>query len=364
MNVLIVTSNLSLRSGVASFLVNYLRNLDRTNNHFSLIYYDEASTPTYNDELNKLGISLFYIPRKSFVSNFNRFCKEHFEQFDLIHINDPYLGFLFIGIKKKLGVKKVVFHSHSTKFSDSSCKSLRNFLLSIPSRFIADAFFACSKKAGIKIFGHKFHKKGTVIYNAIDLNKFQFNQWSRLTVRKSLNIDDKCVVIGHVGNMTPPKNHLFLIDVFCEYLKTNPDSVLLMVGDGYLKRKIIKKASRMSIENKLIFAGVVSNVWDYYSAMDYFVFPSKFEGFGMALVEAQINGLNCLYSNVIPFEADLNPLLNCKKSLKRGFKEWANSLSTLKKRFDQNSSVSFKRFDASEAAPFLMDTYHKIFNNE
>lgn len=363
MNILIVTSNLSLRSGVASFLMNYLRNIDRNNNHFSLIYYDKACSPTYNDELIKLGISLFYIPRKSFISELNKFCKEHFGQFDLIHINDPYLSFCFVRIKKQLGVKKVVFHSHTTKFSDSFFKSIRNFLLSIPSRFIADAYFACSKKAGLTIFGRKFYKKGMVIYNALDLPKFYFNQRVRATLRKDLGIDNKCV-IGHVGNMTPQKNHLFLLNVFFEYLKTNPDSVLLMVGDGYLKSSILKKAAKMNIDSNLIFAGVVSNPWDYYNAMDYFVFPSKFEGFGMALVEAQINGLNCLYSSVIPPEADLKPFVNCRKPLKEGFKKWAKSLLSLSKRSNCDCGTFFEAFNILLAAPVLIDTYQKIIGYE
>lgn len=326
--VLHILSNLSIRSGVTSVVMNYLRFIDGNSVGFSIIYYDEVNTENYKRELDDFGVAYHYFPRKSFHHNLKEFCQSNHGKFDILHIHEPFLAPMFIGIKKKLGVKKVIFHSHSTKMSDAKFKELRNRVLSLPSRFIADNFFACSKVAGKSAFGNKFAKKGFVVYNAINLDKFHFNEEIRNELRVKLGIVDK-VVVGHVGNMTPPKNHQFIIKVFSEYLKLNNNAVLMLIGEGYLKNDIILQADTLGIKNHIILVGLVNNVYDYLATMDVFLFPSLFEGLGIALVEAQTNGLRCLFSDVVPKEANIYPAENITMSLKADSSKWARALQKL-----------------------------------
>ena len=359
MRVLLVTSNLSLRSGVMSVLMNYLRNINKNENTFSLIYYDTVDTPTYEEELLRLGIEVLYIGRKGFIGGLRDFCKPNYGRFDIIHINDPYISLCFIDIKARLGVRRVIFHAHSTKFSDSRIKGIRNYFLSLPSRNIADSLFACSSKAGNIIFGSKFKDKGHIVYNAIELEKFKFNLVSGLKVKEELGITGK-TVIGHVGNMTPQKNHLFILDVFYEYFKKNSNTALLLVGDGFLKSKIQEKVKQLGIDNNVYYTGVVSNVADYMSAMDVFLFPSLFEGLGVVLIEAQTNGLRCVYSDVVPEEANLYPEDNINLSLKDDARVWADALFNIKNR--RNCETEDNNYDIKQAANRLENLYKEILN--
>ena len=231
----------------------------------------------------------------------------------------------------------------------------------MPSRVIGDFFFACSSIAGKKAFGRRFLKKGFIINNAFEQEKFSFNADKRKEIRTSLGIDEK-TVIGHVGNMTPPKNHMFLLDVFCEYLKYNSDSVLLLVGTGYLKKEIIKKSNELGFGDRVIMIGLVDNVQDYLSAMDFFVFPSRFEGLGIAFVEAQINGLKCIVSKNVPQEANINGKNNAFLSIKRSPKIWAKKLDELSGRVELPSYTN--EFDIHNASLRLEGLYQQVIRNE
>ncbi|MDD6250796.1 MAG: glycosyltransferase [Bacillales bacterium] len=361
MKVLFVTSNISFRSGVASVLMNYIRNINKNIFSISILYYDLVDSPSYEKELLSLGVKLYHVSRRRFISNLKKFCHEHFGEFDIIHVNDPYLAFCFIGIKKSLGVKKVIFHTHSTKFSDTKIKGVRNALLSIPARYISDELFACSKIAGKKTFGKRFSKKGTVIYNAIDLEKYSFNIDERLKIRAELNVNG-LEIIGHVGNMTPPKNHFFIIDIFEKYHNAHPNSILLLIGDGYLRQEIMHKIENKGLKECVIFTGVVPNVYSYMNAMDKFIFPSLFEGLGIVMVEAQTNGLNCLFADTVPVEANLSSCSNIKLSLKNNADNWADKLNELESR--KNESVLCDLYDIKKASLRLEEIYEDILDEK
>ena len=60
----------------------------------------------------------------------------------------------------------------------------------------------------------------------------------------------------------------------------------------------------MGLEEYVVFLGQQTDMEACYSAMDLFILPSVFEGIGIALLEAQANGLYSLASQQVPDEAD------------------------------------------------------------
>ena len=138
-----------------------------------------------------------------------------------------------------------------------------------------------------------------VLNNGINADKFAFNASNRTFERDKYHIDDSKVVLGHVGKIYKPKNHLYLINVFNQYLKRNNNAILLLVGDGVMRKKVETEVKSLGIECNVIFAGMQTNVEAYLSAMDYFVFPSIWEGMPLSVIEAQAAGLNCFISDTI-----------------------------------------------------------------
>ena len=96
------------------------------------------------------------------------------------------------------------------------------------------------------------------------------------------------------------KNHVFLIDIFAEIVKQQPDSKLLLVGDGDEKEKIQEKIEKLQLQKNVLLLGARSDVNELMQAMDVFVFPSLYEGLPLTMIEAQAAGLPCVISDSIP----------------------------------------------------------------
>ena len=162
---------------------------------------------------------------------------------------------------------------------------------------------ACSRPAAEWLFGKENINNVDIIYNGINLSKYYYNSNSRSILREKYNIDNNCILLGHVGRFVYVKNHTFLIDLIDVISKEKNNYKLMLVGDGELKEKIKNNENEKKLSDNVIFVDSNSNVNEYYSAFDLFLFPSKFEGLGIVLIEAQSSGLKCIVSDAIPCEA-------------------------------------------------------------
>ena len=123
--------------------------------------------------------------------------------------------------------------------------------------------------------------------------------------RKELEIGNE-FVLGHVGRFTHVKNQKFLVDIFNEILKYNPQSILIMVGTGEDENKIKKYVSELNLSSKIKFLGNRADVSDLYNAMDVFVLPSFYEGIPLVGIEAQLCDLPCFFSSNVSNEVKIN----------------------------------------------------------
>lgn len=183
--------------------------------------------------------------------------------------------------------------------------------------------FACGSDAGKWLF----HNKPFIeITNGIEVEKFIFNEQQRNIFRKRIFADNKFVV-GSVGNFNKQKNHSFLIDAFAEFEKKHNESILLLIGDGYLMDSVKDKVNKLGLASKVHFVGKTTEVNNYMQAMDVFVMPSLHEGFPVALVEAQASGLPCLVSNTVDRKVKITPdvdFLSLTEPL-----EWSNAIELI-----------------------------------
>lgn len=237
-------------------------------------------------------------------------------------------------------------------------------MFAYPTRYIADKFFACSKDAAISRYGKIVGNDSSrchVLNNAIDARRFSFNQETREQVRKALQIAEDAVVIGHVGRFVEAKNHLFLIGTFADIRKRTPNSVLLLVGDGERRPEIQAAIAEKHLEEAVILAGVRSNVWDFYQAMDVFVFPSVYEGLPVSLVEAQAAGLPCCVSSNVPRDSAITDLVEFIP-LENGPDKWAEI--ALQRAWAPRpymlGEIQNAGFDVSSTANWLKDFYLNV----
>lgn len=294
--------------GVESVIMNYYRHLDHTKVQFDFIC-DEDSTRIPYDEIKKLGGRVFLVPKYQKLPKYLKALEDLFRknQYRIVHSNVNTLSVFPLYAAKKAGVPVRISHSHSTSNPKEWKRNIIKNILRPFSKKYATDYFACSELAGRYLFGNKTFDRGEVkiIHNAIDLEKFKFNPIARKKLRKDLGIKEETVIIGHVGRFVKQKNHDFLIDVFNEYHAKNPDSKLLLIGTGPLEEKIKAKVEKLDLSDSVLFLGQREDTNKLYSAMDFFCLPSLYEGLGMVLIEAQMNGLPCLASDKVPKEAKI-----------------------------------------------------------
>ena len=179
-------------------------------------------------------------------------------------------------------------------------------------------------------------------------------------MREELGIEGK-KVIGHVGRFNPQKNHEFLIDIFNEVYKKDNNTVLLLVGDGYLKEKIEDKVKKLGLEDSVRFLGVREDIPELLQAMDLFLFPSLFEGLPVVLVEAQAAGLKCVTSTGVTKETDITNSLEFY-DLNETPEKWAEKIINLDTTKINNSKLLIEKgYDSSTNIKWLVDFYSKYY---
>ena len=249
--------------GVESFLMNYYRNIDRTKVQFDFICDDDSINIPY-EEIEKLGGNVILVPPYQKIFKYRKKLKEIFgnEKYKIVHSHINTLSIFPLQVAKKTKIPIRIAHSHSTTNKIEWKKNLLKKFLKHFSKVYATDYFACSELAGRYLFGNKTYNKGkvVVIKNAIELNRYVFDEKKREIKRNELNIHKKTLVIGNVGRFVEQKNHSYLLDIFNELHLRYEDSILILVGQGPLQEKIKEKAKKLNLEDAIFFLGQRSDI--------------------------------------------------------------------------------------------------------
>lgn len=365
--VLYITDSLKQRFGITAVITNYLKHFDWQVMKVDVLAFDD-SEPEVMDLYKSLGADIYFMPRLGLTNymSFRKFMQGFFaeHQYEIVHSHFYQIDSIVFPIAKKSGVKTCISHSHATKFSDYKLRAIRNRLMSLNIGKVADVWAACSDEAGETLFGLSYRNsaKRLIVKNGIESKNYRFSQDVRDRVRKDLGIADDEFVIGHVGSQKPPKNHVYLIDVFSELSKMKEGNKLVLVGDGPLMGDMKAKVHDLGLDSKVLFLGTRSDVADLFNAFDLFVLPSLFEGLGIVAVEAQANGLECLLSTNVPKEADITGVTYL--DIKEAPSVWAEEILKRGKRRheDFNGKVVAAGYDINTAASELQSFYGKILS--
>jgi len=344
-----------------SLPMNYYRRIDRNKVQFDFLLHKESDCA---DEISSMGGNVYVMPRRfpnypKHLRWLNEFFKNN-RRYDVVHQNTG--NSLAISVSmyaKKHGAKKRIYHSHGSKSDRSIIGAVHDVFYKKKISKYATHYFACSDMAADHVFGKYIDKSEIkIINNGVDTEVFGFNTHVREKKRQELGIDDK-FVIGHVGRLSPEKNHQFIVAFFSEIYNRNKDAVLLLVGDGKLRGTIEKNVRELGLEHKVIFAGDCLDVAEYLCAMDVFVFPSLYEGLPLALVEAQANGLHCLASDNISRQAAITDLLEYLP-LTESAMIWADRILSFAdgyERKDMRGAIKRAGFDITEVVNWLEEFY-------
>lgn len=357
--------------GVEKVIQNYFSNMDTSPFELHVVTHME-NDPQCEEDFRNLGFQIHRLSpmhgHKITKTNIKEY-KNLFEKnkMDVIHNHFPnYLLPLYFA--KKYNVPVRILHSHND-YNAAFYKSnkLNRALYQVGLKYNASnatVLFACGERAAKTAFGKTMTKKELhIITNAINVQKFIFNKTKRQKMREELQLGSS-LTLGHIGRYDDSqKNQEFVLKVFHKLLDKIPDAKLLMLGEGKFRNECMKTAEQLGFADHVNFTGSVNNVPDYLQAMDIFVFPSRFEGLGIVLIEAQTSGLYCIASDKVPAESKVTE--HMKFLTIEDTEPWIKEICAFKSidRTNMLEQVTKAGYDIAVQASALSELYIKLFNN-
>ena len=343
--------------GVEAFVMNYFKQLyDRAD--FTFMITDD-STVIPEEEIKSRGAKLVVVPPPKKLFKFNKAMKEHLKSnhYDIIHSHVNTLSVFPLRIAKKYGIKVRIAHSHSSSSKKEVVRHIIKLILKNFSKVYANAYFTCSESAGRFQFGNKTYDAGEVylVRNAIDVNRFLFDENKRKIARDSLGLKDDEYVAGTVSRLVHAKNHEFMIFL----AKTMPNYKFFIVGVGVMQQELQELIDKENVTN----IAIINPIYDisyYYSAFDVFLMPSLYEGFGLAAVEAESNGLYALLSVNIPKETLITGYGEYLPIGEDDYDKWKAAIEKEQKREFHVDRIIDSGFDIKTEADSLFEKYQKL----
>nr|WP_317331736.1 glycosyltransferase family 1 protein [uncultured Romboutsia sp.] len=325
--------------GVESVVMNYYRNIDKKKIQFDFIV-DEDSTYIPRDEIENMGGRVILVPPYQKIFSYIKKLKIVFKEneYKIVHSHLNTISVFPLYAAKIAKVPVRIAHSHSTSNKKEWKKDILKNILKLFSKTNATHYFCCSELAGRWLFGDKEYDNNKVklINNAIDIDKFIYNEEIRDKIRKEIKVENK-LVIGHIGRFVEQKNHIGLLEIFYEIHKENKEAVLLLVGDGPLFNVIKEKVKSFNLQDSVIFLGKRNDVNRLMQGMDIFLLPSLYEGLPVVGVEAQASGLLCIFSDSMTKETKI---IESTKfiSLSKSYSLWAKEILEAHKRYKRKDT--------------------------
>ncbi|MFA5032815.1 MAG: glycosyltransferase [bacterium] len=218
--------------------------------------------------------------------NYIKFIRK--EKFDIIHDHN---GPPIVRLSKVFSGKSTfIQHIHGTKWGNIKWEKREVILW----KTITNKFVGCwiansehtkkiaSLKERIPLSSIK------VVYNGIKLSEFKLLR-DKSEIKKEFNMGKNDFIVGTVARLAPPKG----IDNFIEVARRTDDSDIkfIIVGEGELESKLKLLVKEMNLQDKIIFTGAREDIPDILSIFDIFLSTSKWEAFGITIIEAMAVGL-------------------------------------------------------------------------
>lgn len=364
-------------TGIASFLHQYYRNMDRNAVKFDFVFAGKNSMqlvsedPIFSDssfiELHAVTDDLKKYDYAKLIKETKKILSEG--KYDILHINTHRVGvnIACIVAAKRAGTKIIISHSHNVRRFIAG-KSRKRWLTDIEKAICAiyirnscNYLFACSKNAGVALFGKTGvnMEKFKVIKNAIDTSAFVYDETVRYTVREREVVDDNTLILGQIGRLSIQKNQSFSVDVLSELINKGVNAKLWLIGNGEDQAELEQKVVDANVKEYVRFFGQRTDVAQLLQGMDGVLFPSTYEGLGIVAIEAQAAGLPTYASTEIPVETNLTDLISYIP-LSDGAQKWAeyiiNDISKHERRNTQEDIIK-SGYEIKSAAKWLEDFY-------
>ncbi|WP_188192434.1 glycosyltransferase [Nonomuraea sp. SYSU D8015] len=221
---------------------------------------------------------------------------------DVINIHSPTPAivlrpFVRFARKRPVLVSTVHFaHRPTSVFLDHLATSATVFFDRLTRRF-DDLTIAVSSLVARSLAGSRGRRVLTRIHG-VDVAELRYWAERSDTVRREFGVPDGAVLVVCVANFRPQKNHRLLIHAAQEVLKTRPDAVFLLAGDGPLREQVARDVEQRRLGDRVRVLGPVPQAKRLVAAADLVVLSSHYEGLPVVVMEALAAGVPVVSTRV------------------------------------------------------------------
>lgn len=350
--------------GIESIITKILHFINKDKYEFEIVV-SQKETDVFDKELRNYNINIIQLNNKFEKNPLIRNIKSFYkiikylkkEKADIIHINIyNSMSCIYACIANFCGVHKIILHSHNNGFDKDHFK-IKLLLNNICKKIFYNKkyiYIACSIEAAKFCFNKKSLKNCRIINNGIFIDDFLYNEKIRENYRKKFKIENSFVV-GNIGRFVEQKNQIRLINIFDKIKSLNKDSKLIIVGEGTLEKDLKRAIDEKNMRKDVIILKKRSDVNNILQAMDCFVFPSLYEGYGIVAIEAQAAGLPTFIADNLSKEIFATEI-SYDISLKNSDLNIANFILEKSKNF-KRKSPQMENYDIRNMVNIISDCY-------
>lgn len=348
--------------GIETFIINVFENINKDEFEVNFALATDYHQ-FHEDRLINEGAVIY---KTSDLDNIYKKIKHFFKlikllkkegPFDVAHSNMDFFNGINLLAAFIARVPVRIAHSHNTN-SDNTGGILTNIYRWAMRRLInlvATDIVGCSEDANKYMYGKRYND-AKVIYNGLDIEKFK----KISNIQEEIIIDDNKLNLVTIGRICEQKNSKFIVDIIKNLRKINKNIYFRWIGNGPQEEDVKLLIKKYNLEDTIELLGLRNDIPYVLSKMDYFIFPSKWEGLGITLIEAQIASIACFISDKVPKEADLG--LCTTISLERTSEEWAQIINKHIKEKTYSNVINedkLKKYDIKNVVKDLEEMYRK-----
>lgn len=360
MNILHISSATSWRGGEQqiTYLIEELSKLGHNN---YLMHPNDAPISKHKSIIENCKL-LPYSKRFSLNPIVAKSIKKNASQnnIDIIHAHDSHAHtFLYMSYRifrlKHLSVvsRRVDFPISSSSFKKYTHPKIKKII--------------CVSDKINEIISSSINTSKTVatVHSGVDLEKFKEN--SSINLRQHYEIPSTHKLIANVSAIADHKDYETFVLTAQKLLKSRSDlSFLIIGGDGGEKDKIEKLITSQNLEKNIILTGYIEDAYKLIKQLDVFFFPSKMEGLGTSILDAQASNIPVVstIAGGIPelIQHDHSGLLSPVGDINDLAKNISNLLDneTLQNRLKENARVNVIQFSKKHTAQKTLDVYNSV----
>lgn len=356
--------------GAETNLMNYFRHLDTDKLQFDFLVHREEEGH-FEKEIRARGSNIYRLPPihpfalATYKKAVDDFFRRHAGSYDIVHGQLSELGVYIYEAAKKYGIPVRIAHAHNSRM-DWDMKAPFRFWWKHSMRRTVNGYFSCGDASSVWLFGEQNARKAFVMPNSVEVEQYRPDPETTARYRKELGISTSFAFL-HIGRFAPQKNHRFLVSVFAEIVKVLPEARLFLVGEGELQEAVMLQVKELELDRNIVFLGKRNDVNHLMQACSYFLFPSLFEGFSVAFVEAQASGMYSFISDGIPGESVLLKEQVTILPLKRTAEEWAAGIMAQLQTAYTRDGKAFEKikaagYDVHDNTGKLYEEYKRLLN--